>query len=181
MDPDREVYYGDYGCDSGTGSSSYEPDYAEDDVSEYHGHEWGVDSMDELDEDAVFEKMWPTVEVMCRSLMYEPADWVQDSYTLTHKPTKMVYWTGSGTCNPIVESYIGSDSARIFSEKQGTLLRDAWNRRHHIVPNSAQLRAMKAFGTDPKPFVPEPGFWGQLWVAIKFFPIMVRFCMSVKK
>ena len=151
------------------------------DVSEYHGPEYGDYPKHQSKEDArEFDKMWPTVDQICRSLMSNPHDWVQDNYTIVHKPTKACYWTGSGN-GPIVESFGGGNNARIFSDKQGTLIRTALGDRFKYVPSHAQLAAMKAFGTEPKPFVPEPGFWGNFWVALKFLPTLARFYMRSNK
>lgn len=164
-------------CDPG---AEYDSMLLESDMTEFYGHEYGYPRHKSKEDEEEFDKMWPTVEQICRSLMSNPHDWVQDNYTIVHKPTKACYWTGSGN-GPIVESFGGGNNARIFSDKQGTMIRAALGDRFKYVPSHAQLAAMKAFGTEPKPFVPEPGFWGNLWVAIKFLPTMARFFMRYNK
>ena len=174
MEP-PDVCYDDYGL-------PYDPDLAEDDVGmEYYGNEYGDDidwKAAQKEEDKRFEKMWPTVDAICESLVRRPRDWVLKTHTIKHKPTGQVYWTGTGTCSPITESYSGSDAKRVFSSEQGEKIREALNQRHIHNPTDEQLKIMKGFGVAPQPYKPEPGFFGRMWAAIKFFPILVRFCVG---
>lgn len=174
MEP-PDVCYDDYGM-------AYGSDYAEDDVSmEYHGPEYGdYEAYEDPDNEQLFEKMWPTVEQMCREITKKPNEWVLDNYTLTHKPTKLQYWTGSSNTSAITEIYTAGNTKRIFSEEQGKLIRASLKDRRLHTPSPEQLEVMKAFGTDPVPFKPEPGFFGNLWAAIKFFPILVKFCVGYR-
>lgn len=171
MEP-PDVCYDDYG-------GMYDPDYTEDDVSEYHGDLTIADyEAFKAADDKKFEKMWPTVEAIVRSIQSKPHEWMQDTYTIQHRPSKTVYWSGTSNA-PITETF-GGKNERVFSDNQGRLIRAAFNERHAYVPNDAQLASMRAFGTEPKPFVPEPGFWSNLWISIKFLPTLARFCMSRK-
>lgn len=161
-----------------------ESDLSEDEIIvEYYGDEYG-DSYDwkaaRAEEDKRFEKMWPTVDVICDSLVRRPRDWVIKTHTIKHKPTGQVYWSGTGTYTPITESYSGRAAKQVFSAEQGEKIRDALNLRHIHNPTDEQLKAMKAFGVAPQPYRPEPGFFGRMWAAIKFFPILVKFCMGYR-
>lgn len=162
MEP-PDVYY-DY-----SGSSDYNQD---NDVTEYYGEI----RFEEYTE-AQFDKMWPTVHEMCRSLVHNHCDWYQDSYTLQHTPSKTSYWTGSGD-GPVVETYTGGRSARVFSDTQGELIRKALAARKMAAATADQLLVMKSLGTAPGQVKPEPGFWCNLWVSIKFLPTLARFCMQ---
>ncbi|MNI77161.1 hypothetical protein D3C73_1334380 [compost metagenome] len=122
--------------------------------------------------------MWPTVDAICDSLVRRPRDWTINSHTIKHKPTGQNYWTGTGTCAPITEVYGRSNATKVFSAAQGEKIREALNARHIHNPTDEQLKAMKAFGVAPQPFKPEPGFFGRTWAAIKFFPLLVRFCVG---
>lgn len=183
MDPDPdEVYYG---------YESSEEEYQEEWVRKYH-HDRIVSQKDDLvvlssadklalykkDDDVEFQKMWPTVEDMCRSLMTCPGDWEQQDYYIVHKPSKMRYWTGSSYLANITETYIGSNSKTVFSLKQGRLIRAAANYWRIGQLSKEQLAVVQSFQLISQPFKPEPGFWGNLWISIKFFPTMARFCMN---
>ncbi|MNC22728.1 hypothetical protein D3C75_707350 [compost metagenome] len=174
MEP-PDVCYDDYG-------GMYDPDLAEDSVLEYHGCEFdGYDwEKSRAEEELKFEKMWPTVDAICESLVRRPRDWKIGTHTIKHKPTGQVYWTGTGSCNPITESYSGRDAKTLFSGAQGEKIREALNARHINNPTDEQFKAMKAFGVAPVPYKPEPGFFGRLWAAIKFFPILVKFCVGYR-
>lgn len=168
-DDDRDDY------DDGTSGL-----YEEECILEYHGHEYGdYDWRDaQKEEDEKYEKMWPAVEIICDSLVRRPREWKMGSHSIKHKPTGQVYWTGTGTCAPITETYMGRGATKVFSVKQGEKIREALNARDIHNPTDEQLKIMKGFGVAPQPFKPEPGFFGRLWAAIKFFPILVRFCVS---
>lgn len=173
-DVDYGFDYDDHGCCEDCDKQHY----TRQEMSEYYGHEY--DYLDKpVDSDDQFEKMWPTVEAVCLSLMRNPREWELSSYTLMHKPTKQQYWTGSGI-NPITDVYIDGSARRVFSNEQGEKIRNAVDNRNLYTPSDEQLAVMKAFGTAPMPFKSEPGFWSNLWVAIKFLPTLARFCMSRK-
>lgn len=129
-------------------------------------------------DDEEFQKMWPTVEEMCRSLMNNTEDWEQQDYYIVHKPSKIRYWTGSSYYCSITETYNGGNSKTVFSDRQGRLIKAAANAWRTSRLSNEQLAIVKSFRPTQVQCNPEPGFWGNLWISIKFLPTMARFCMK---
>lgn len=185
MDPDPDEVY--YGYESGDECSHNEEEWER----KYH-RERMMSQSDDLvvlstadklalykrDDDVEFQKMWPTVEEMCCSLMNYSEDWEQHDHYIIHKPSKMRYWTGSSFYCNITETYNGGNSKTVFSDKQGRLIRAAANYWRVSKLSKEQIAVVQSFRPVRTQYKPEPGFWGNLWVSIKFLPTMARFCMK---
>ena len=205
MEP-PEVYYDDYGCCEDCDGYSSETHHetlmlssddmlealllAVDDAQAAARLEDKVNEMDYYDDyepNAVvvsgnekFDKMWPAVDLICQSLVSRPREWKILSYTIKHIPTGHEYWTGSGGRAPITQLQMNSGHTTVFSDDQGLKIRAALHARDIYNPSDEQLKIMQGFGVAPQPFKPEPGFFGRMWAAIKFFPILVKFCVGYR-
>lgn len=184
MDPDPdEVYYGYEGSSGYYDSEEWEREHERQQMMARDEDLVVLTTAEKFvvykkSDDVEFQKMWPTVEEMCRSLMNNTEDWEQHDHFILHKPSKMRYWTGSSYYCSITETYNSGNSKTVFSDKQGRLIRAAANYWRVGRLSKEQIAVVQSFRPVRTQFKPEPGFWGNLWVAIKFLPTLARFCMK---
>lgn len=95
-----------------------------------------------------FEFMDDTVDELCRSMGDDPNRWVIDIYTLNDTKTHLKYWIGAYASNDraITEIENGRSNHRVFSDKQGKRLWDAYEKLRETKANAAQRRVLDAMG-----------------------------------
>lgn len=89
-----------------------------------------------------FEFMDETVDKICESLRKEPHLWIFNPLTLEDTVSKITYWVKPS--GPITERW-DHDAVRVFSDKQGNKIREAYNYAQSVQASVLQKEIIDSY------------------------------------
>lgn len=92
-----------------------------------------------ISDDVEFNYMQETVDNICASLCKEPSSWVFGTNTFYKEGTNFKLW--DGLSSPITDHWDGISRIKVFSDRQGEQIREAFNyaRSHQASQTQAKL------------------------------------------
>jgi hypothetical protein len=89
-----------------------------------------------------FSYMEDAADKICHALINDPDRWIVSTYSLLDIKTKIDYWIGSPE-GYIINTWNGNSNDRVFSDKQGKRIYDAFQAMLKYKESEAQKRVLK--------------------------------------